>query len=794
MERELDRLLRACSLDKIPGVYVIGLMSRRVSIASQQSRCFNLAAGLGRRYNKPTNIRVAIVGAGISGVTLTSALKALGFQPTLFEKQRLIISKQATSHRIVHPSINFWPLEPYVFATGFPFCNWVSDSSDDIRYQIAQDFRKLETFLQDGGYYLNYSPVTHVLKSANYSDQNRKYNIKLENGAIHEDFDIVALCTGYGEELDISHQQEYWATGPIWPKPQPSNIDEIISSKVALSGYGDGALIDLITSLYSRYSGNIIQESVTLVEKNGDFFNKICELENQLINLNDEDKLFSSKAYALYQKLTVPHSFVNFIGQNINLVNPKIVHFHLGGHPLSKHSSPIHRLIYHTLTDLVQIGLKTVPAEYVSELNSFVVEGTGDTIALDSFDYVRLRHGVNSNLFPEVDGASSVDLEQLSIKQRLLDHASSRPSYDPTEFYDSDYFCNSKDDVWGKYKECKSRITLLNEKTPGLSRIALNSDENCLDMYVDSRHKYICERYKDSYILGFNTRSMLDKGPHNEYYSNQSHCLVDINNGRFIDGDTNRGVLREIFADYARHNLILDKAVPIFLVSKTPRNTFMVATLGPMLSLDDANDELFVAYTGDLELDDLENLSVFTLVDGDLFEVGLAAADLGNRIPSSIHEIAAENVDRLKLTKRFYPKKVAFVTSPQLSGPDRWKQPTLGLNDDGDLDNLEKMRRNRKIVVKHGAKTGTTRGRVVYSSGTAKLSAHGLDGSDKLLTYEDVVTIEGLDNVPFSRPGDSGAAVYEEDSGKVIGTVLGGNDLHSIALNLPLVVRNPRLN
>src|SRR5260370_14734759 len=105
-------------------VYYLGSHASRLTFLSQQQRAFNLVWAL--QAKGLLGKRVAVVGAGLSGVTAGLAARQAGAAVTLLERKSDVLHLQRGSQlRYIHPNIYDWPdptaLEPM---TDLPCLNW----------------------------------------------------------------------------------------------------------------------------------------------------------------------------------------------------------------------------------------------------------------------------------------------------------------------------------------------------------------------------------------------------------------------------------------------------------------------------------------------------------------------------------------------------------------------------------------------------------------------------------------------------------------------------------------------
>lgn len=105
----VEYFLKTVRLKNFPEVYSLAPRGHRIGFYFQQLRAVFLARILADRLGREAlqTCRIAIVGGGVSGVTVAAALRELGAQDlSLFEAKSecLTVASKAT-HRIVHPDI-----------------------------------------------------------------------------------------------------------------------------------------------------------------------------------------------------------------------------------------------------------------------------------------------------------------------------------------------------------------------------------------------------------------------------------------------------------------------------------------------------------------------------------------------------------------------------------------------------------------------------------------------------------------------------------------------------------------
>jgi hypothetical protein len=201
-----NQIIDASRPSKSGNVYFIGPFARRVNFMSQQARALNLIWALSESGAIPSPRRVAIVGAGLTGLTATVALLAKKCDVSVFERNHTEICFQAISkHRFVHPTINYWPETELNPTTNLPFLDWISGPCSEVMKSILEEWRskfsdKIECM--NTGF-----TVTHVeddgtrvfVEGTRTSDTNRN-----STPFTFGPFDLVIFATGFGAEKSLS--------------------------------------------------------------------------------------------------------------------------------------------------------------------------------------------------------------------------------------------------------------------------------------------------------------------------------------------------------------------------------------------------------------------------------------------------------------------------------------------------------------------------------------------------------------------------------------------------------------
>lgn len=256
----------------VPGLYLIGSLERGVTIYSQQVRAHNLAWALWDIQNKGHGQinNVAIVGGGIAGLTMAACLLCLfgrSITVTLFERSwDLCPFQQGADVRWVHPRIYAWP-HPGSRApsASLPVLDWTEGRASDVARTVISEFSKFaSTFARPDGGLTVYLGLQHFQIEAAASKISWIANKTLRRDEFFhldkpegksEQFDTIVLATGFGTEtLSPSYPMEsYWRNEQLGQ----SSLDGA-QRRYLISGYGDGALVDLCRLTIERFRQDTI--------------------------------------------------------------------------------------------------------------------------------------------------------------------------------------------------------------------------------------------------------------------------------------------------------------------------------------------------------------------------------------------------------------------------------------------------------------------------------------------------------------------------------------------------------
>lgn len=237
--------IRAAKSSAFKRVYFLGPYARRVSFASQQNRALNLVWALHAQEVITLGDKVAVIGAGLSGVTAAAALDDLGFDVYLYEQAKEALHRQrSSSHRYIHPTVNLWPEEPLNPTTTFPYFDWICGQCDEMMSRLKTEWDEREK--SDGinsDYRVEVTGFDEEDHVAVLTEGKNKFD-RLR-------FDAVIVTSGFADE-DLPK------TGNFRPYWKDENLEDDVRDgkheRFLVSGCGDGGLIDALRIAHSDFN------------------------------------------------------------------------------------------------------------------------------------------------------------------------------------------------------------------------------------------------------------------------------------------------------------------------------------------------------------------------------------------------------------------------------------------------------------------------------------------------------------------------------------------------------------
>lgn len=231
-DQRWEALLDLMSVPNHPGLYVLGCFAPRVTFLSQQVRALNLVDALCKTGRVSSRSKVAVVGAGVAGLTAAAGLAVRGVPVTLFERYagRLMPLQRESGERWVHPHIYDWPVEQSLEKTaGLEILDWGSNKAQMVIEEIENNWKSLPQDVRDR--------IEVQDKREIRIDENGRL---IWGDNLKEDFRAVILAVGFGVEEETG-TSSYWTNDGI-----DSVETERKKGRWLVSGVGDGGLTDLM--------------------------------------------------------------------------------------------------------------------------------------------------------------------------------------------------------------------------------------------------------------------------------------------------------------------------------------------------------------------------------------------------------------------------------------------------------------------------------------------------------------------------------------------------------------------
>jgi hypothetical protein len=407
-----DLIIDAAYLEDKPNVYYLGPFARRVSFASQQNRALNLVWALHKKEKFRSNDRVAVVGAGIAGVTAACALRAHEATVDIFDRTLVPMSRQMNAHhRMVHPNVNFWPEAGGLLpTTAQPFLEWYYGRCSEVIAMLQEQWKEFD---QASGDLLTFYPQHEVLIV--WGEGSRAFVGVHPAMRSRRYYRIAIVTTGFGAEVSSPPFEaiDYWKSDDLEHHKTGGVIRQFI-----VSGCGDGGMIDALRLAYHLDLGGLaVEVAAALAETDieralGEYDStqrKVTDEYESLARKIDDDPTYEKARQVLSSKLD---SRVGLVG---------LVDFQ-HDYAFNSNAAPIHKLLVAYAKHHGVIAYKkglVVQAEDGSISTPFGPRPNAET-------KVVVRHGAKLG-FGQL--LSSDEVKRLKAKQQLLSSYNFKPAY-----------------------------------------------------------------------------------------------------------------------------------------------------------------------------------------------------------------------------------------------------------------------------------------------------------------------------------------------------------------------------
>lgn len=239
MSIDFDRWVQMSEVPTAPNLFFLGACENRITFYSQQVRALSLVHALAMKSRLKKNERIAVVGAGVAGLTASAACAMHGCRVDLIEKGAGVIPLQSGSSRLLHPHIYEWPTRGSLLDSAtLPFLEWRADNAASIRKTLETSFDSLATEFK-----LLVKKTDTAL--TNLERIGEEWQLTLNQAGCVKDqlYDKVIVAIGFGDEkiCGDAPQIDYWRD----PGPGSGKV-ELNKRRFFVSGTGDGGLTDLL--------------------------------------------------------------------------------------------------------------------------------------------------------------------------------------------------------------------------------------------------------------------------------------------------------------------------------------------------------------------------------------------------------------------------------------------------------------------------------------------------------------------------------------------------------------------
>jgi hypothetical protein len=310
-----------------PGVYLVGALERGVTVRKQQVRALNLIWAL--RELGLLKGDIAVVGGGISGLTAAAAIMGCNgdyASITLFEQLwDLCPLQQGCDVRWLHPNIYDWPA-PFAEtpSAGLPVHDWRAGRASDVARAVLRSFSQYcdafserEPRIKLGLQRIEITAEEREIAWVGSSASRRgAYFHRGPSEETSQKFNTIVVTAGYG--LEKSPQDypvtSYWRNDHIG---QPA-LDGKQRAYV-VSGYGDGALIDLFRLTIERFRQDTIISELFGSRARG----TANSLHQQLEEADSSDEVFD---YLKQAERTILAEALSAVGQRLRKDTSVVLH------------------------------------------------------------------------------------------------------------------------------------------------------------------------------------------------------------------------------------------------------------------------------------------------------------------------------------------------------------------------------------------------------------------------------------------------------------------------------------
>jgi hypothetical protein len=732
LDPSVQLIISQSEVANIPNTYSIGCYAKRVTFHSQQNRALNLVWALFEKAKIASGSNVAIVGGGLAGMTVAVAAKEKGCKVTIFEiEDDFMPIQRGNNTRYIHPNIYDWPEEGSVVdETELPFLNWKAGNTDNVIQQIENEWDSCSSGIA-------------VRKSTKvgriFGVQNKPY-IQINPGNEILEFDCIILAVGFGEEKTRENvaMTLYWTSDGLHQRPLGGN-----KKKFLVSGCGDGGLIDTLRLSIKNFE----QKSFTRNFLTADFskvFEELLRIDEKAPEDAEEASIY---LYQEYSKLIIPPELEQFISDNLRTntevtLNGKMPTF------MNTQSSILNRYAVFLIMRTNKISYQHGEISVARNSNRYQVIFKSTPVSTTvEYDDVVVRHGPSS----VIGGLTGQDKAHYNSDKTDV---TARRLW-PDDFYTSS---DLPTDI----------TTTTTTQTPrSLRDTAMQYLDQLTAELIEQRSFTACyvggTKDEPVYCIKVSTKTIPKKFKDFKEYKGTPITFTLEQKFKF---SMSAGAIN--LKSIGSKNDILHSGTII-------KNKNLVGgiqgTLGCFVITPSGMPAILT--TSHVLSPKGENSGVVTALDfGGEREKIVADLSFGVRLYArkGTKELEKE-VNLIDAAVAVLRSGINFSTQVPLPAGDNVSIQSVVYPDRGD------------IVIKYSDKNGLSTGRVVAENGTVKV-----EYAKVKRIFNDVIMIEGLNEEPFSRSGDSGALVYNVQ-GSAIGIIFAMSNSISIVCPLQSILR-----
>ncbi|NYJ13028.1 hypothetical protein GGI64_004109 [Rhizobium leguminosarum] len=406
------QIVDACQPNRARDIYCIGSFGHFVNFSAQQHRALNLAWALHKEDRLDNTKAIAVIGGGLTGVTLAAALVRGGYTVHLFEHRKELMAHQlSTDHRLVHPAINSWPFVPMIPSSSLPFLNWVSGPCSKVVSGLLREFEEMAE-------QTDRLQIFRDLEISNVDDGLEGLVLSHKGAVTGTRYGCVVLAVGFGDEKEEESFPaiSYWHPDGIEHQTLTQDIQYFL-----VSGCGDGGLIDALRVIHRDFDkgglifetayaldGTAVAEMILAHSDSGRGSNK------KAVYIDAARMIASDPSYANLQKTLV---------RSAGLKRPVVrLSARNGTDPFLSNAAPVHKLMiaHAMLSDRILYSQGTL-----------VRNGNGVQVGRNKYDApntkIVVRHGPNGN--PIQRFCSQEEITFLRREQEDLEDVLSKKSW-----------------------------------------------------------------------------------------------------------------------------------------------------------------------------------------------------------------------------------------------------------------------------------------------------------------------------------------------------------------------------